>query len=496
MAGAAGGGNGPARAEALKLLQRGAALSAQGRVDQAAEAYAEAATLCPDLPEAHYNLGVARQRQGRLDEAAQCWRRALALRPEFTAARNNLGAALLARGDAAGAAAAHRAALEREPRSLPGLVGLGNALRRLDDFAGAAAAYRRAIEADPASAVAHGNLGLTLQDVGELAEAEAALRRAVALRPGYAEMHKSLGMLLLLRGQFAEGWRELEWRWKTPWHRKHPSPKPLWRGENAAGKTILLHSDQGHGDTIQFLRYAPMAAARGARVALEVQPALKRLCLSLAGVAEVVAPGDPTPAHDLVCPLLDLPMIFATGLETIPAAVPYLGADAAAAEKWRRRLADRPGLKVGLVWSGNPAFVDDHRRSLDPKLLAPLLAVEGVSFHSLQAGPAAAGLAQVAGAERVLMLGGEFADFADTASCIAALDLVISSCTSVPHLAGAMGKPVWLMLAFAADWRWLKARDDSPWYPSARLFRQERPGDWQGVVAQAAKVLEAEAKRR
>ena len=309
-------------------------------------------------------------------------------------------------------------------------------------------------------------------------------------------MRKSLGMLLLLTGRFAEGWRELEWRWKTPWHRKHPSPKPVWRGENAEGKTILLHSDQGHGDTIQFLRYAPMVAARGARVALEVQPALRRLCLGLAGVAEIATPGDPTPAHDLVCPLLDLPMVFATRLDTIPAAIPYLHADPAAAENWRRRLAGRPDLKVGLVWSGNPAFVDDHRRSLDPALLAPLLAVEGVSFHSLQAGPAADGLLRVPGAERVMMLGHEFADFADTAACIAALDLVISSCTSVPHLAGAMGKQVWLMLAFAADWRWLKARDDSPWYPTARLYRQARPGDWPGVIAGVAKALEAEAKRR
>jgi tetratricopeptide (TPR) repeat protein len=485
-----------AGAEALKHLQRGAALSAQGRVGEAAEAYARAAAACPDLPEAHYNLGVARQRQGRVAEAAQCWRRALELRPEFTAARNNLGAALLAQGDAAGAAQEHRAALEREPRSLPALVGLGNALRRLDQFAEAAGTYRRAIAADPASAIAHGNLGLALQDMGELADAEAALRRAVALRPDYAEMRKSLGMLLLLTGQFAEGWRELEWRWKTPWHRRHPSTQPVWRGEPAQGKTILLHSDQGHGDTIQFLRYAPLVAGRGARVALEVQPALKRLCASLAGVAEVVTPDAPAPAHDLVCPLLDLPAIFATRLETIPAAVPYLRADPAAAERWRRRLADRPGLKVGLVWSGNPAFVDDHRRSLDPALLAPLLKVEGVSLHSLQAGPAAEGLRRVPGAERVMMLGGEFADFADTAACIAALDLVISSCTSVPHLAGAMGKKVWLTLAFAADWRWLKDRVDSPWYPSARLFRQERPGGWPGVVERVARALEAEAKRR
>lgn len=479
------------RAEALRLVEQGIALRRQGKLDEAAAAYEAATARCPDLAEAHYNLGVARRAQGRTADAVRCWRHAVDRKPDFVPALNNLGSALLELGDVAGALELHRRALAADPRSLGALINLGNALRLDGDPQDAVARYRAALTLAPDNAMAEANMGLALRDLGRFAESEAAYRRAIALKPDYAAAHKDLGMLLLLLDRYDEGWREYQWRWRTPLHRPRNYDRPWWRGEDIAGKTILLHMDQGHGDTVHFLRYVPMVAARGARVVLEVQPGLKRLCGRLAGVAEAVGAGEALPPFDLFCPLLDLARIFATRLETIPAPIPYLSAEPGEAEAWRRRLAAKPGPKVGLVWAGNAAFSDDFRRSPGAAPLAPLLEVEGVSFVSLQAGPEAKTLDAVPGNEKVGRAGAGFRDFADTAACIAALDLVISSCTSVPHLAGAMGKNLWLALSTVPDWRWGLERADSPWYPTARLFRQSTPGDWAGVFQRMAEALKS-----
>jgi Flp pilus assembly protein TadD len=490
------GRNAFGRAEALRLMEQGIALRRQGRLDEAVRAYEAAIARDPALAEAHYNLGVALGAQGRIADAARSWRRAAELKPGFVPALNNLGSALLELGDVQGAAAQHRLALKADPRSAGAMINLGNALRLMGDAAGAVAQYRAALDLARDTAMTEANMALALRDLGRLDEAEGAYRRAIALKPDYAVAHKDLGMLLLLRGRYDEGWREYQWRWKTPLHRPREYGKPLWRGEDIAGRAILLHMDQGHGDTIHFLRYAPLVAERGARVVLEVQPSLLRLASGLAGVQALVAAGETPPPVDLVCPLLDLPGIFGTRPGAIPAGIPYLSAEPEAEAAWRRRLAAKPGMKVGLVWAGNAAFSDDFRRSPGAKPLAALLTVPGVHFVSLQAGPAAASIGGVPGGGKVERAGEEFRDFADTAACIAALDLVISSCTSVPHLAGAMGKTLWLALGKVPDWRWGLTGGTCEWYPTARLFRQETPGDWEGVFRRMADALAAAARAK
>ena len=322
-------------------------------------------------------------------------------------------------------------------------------------------------------------------------------REALRLRPDYPEAHNNLGCALLLAGLFEDGWKEYEW-----WRKVQPYsssvrdfPAPLWRGEAIGDRTILLHAEQGLGDTLQFCRYAPLMVC-GAGIILEVQPSLVRLLSRLPGVMQVVAWGDGLPPFDLHCPLMSLPLAFGTTLDTIPAGTPYLSADPALAANWQERLVGLDGLRIGLVWAGGqrlnfPVLVAvDRRRSIALKALAPLGEVSGVSFVSLQKDAPAA---QAADPPHGLMLHdftADLHDFEDTAALIVNLDLVISVDTSVAHLAGALGKPVWLLNRFDTDWRWLLNRDDSPWYPTLRQFRQPRPGDWNGAVCAARDALQ------
>jgi hypothetical protein len=344
---------------------------------------------------------------------------------------------------------------------------------------------------------AHNNLGAALYALGRPAEAEASYHEALRLRANYPEVHNNLAYALLLAGRFEEGWKEYEWRWKAKplWIGARDFSAPLWRGEAIGDRTILLHSEQGLGDTLQFCRYAPLVVC-GAGIILEVQAPLVRLLSRLAGVTEIVARGDGLPPFDLHCPLMSLPLAFGTTLETVPAATPYLSADPALAANWQERLVGLDGLRVGLVWAGRrwlnfpAAAAVDRRRSIALKVLAPLGEVSGVSFVSLQKdGPAA----EAADPPHGLMLHDFTAylhDFEDTAALIANLDLVISVDTSIAHLAGALGKPVWLLNRFDTCWRWLLNRDDSPWYPTLRQFRQPRAGDWNSAVGAARDALQ------
>jgi tetratricopeptide (TPR) repeat protein len=473
------------------LINLANALAAQGRLDEAVSCCRLAAGSSPGVAEAHYNLGNLLQRQDRLDEAAASYRRALELRPGYTEAHNNLANALKEQGRLDEAAASCRRALRLSPDYAEAHYNLGNVLMEQERLDEAAACFRRALALRPDDPATHNNLGRVLKRQGRPDEALACWRAALALQPDFPDAHTNLAMALLARGELAEGWREYEWRWHSPLMRKtrRNFDRPQWRGEAATGRTLLIHAEQGFGDTLQFCRYAPLAAASGLRVILEAPKPLVRLLRRLDGVDLVVEAGAPLPEFDLHCPILSLPLAQGTTLASIPATT-YLRADPQQEAGWRTRLAAiaGPGRRIGLAWAGNPALPADARRSLPPALLAPLFAVPGLHFVSLQKGGAAAP------ADFPLTdLMDEMADFAGTASLIAGLDLVIAADTAVAHLAAGLGRPVWLLDRFDPCWRWLAGRRDSPWYPTLRLYRQPAPGDWESVIAEVVRDLGRDA---
>jgi len=476
----------------------GLALQDLGRLAEALASYRAALHLRPDYPEAHNNLGNVLRELRRAAEAEASYREALRLKPDYPEAHNNLGVALCALERPAEAATSFRAALRLQPDYAEAYTNLGAALRGLERPAEAEANYRTALRLRPNHAETHANLGNTLRELGRPAEAEASFREALRLRPDYPEAHFNLGTVLLSTGRFEEGWEEYEWRWQI----KQASADargftaPLWHGEAIGSRVILLHAEQGLGDTLHFCRYVPLVPA-GARVVLEVQPPLVRLLSRLPHVMAIVAHGEKLPPFDLHCPLLSLPRAFGTSLATIPAAVPYLAADPALVAVWRDRLAGLGGLRVGLVWASNidPAHDADGNRerrgkSITLDHLAPLAAATEVSFISLQKGAAAAQRHRSTTGLAIHDWTDQLADFADTAALVENLDLVISIDTSVAHLAGALGKPVWLLSRFDAEWRWMLGRDDCPWYPTLRQFRQPSPGDWDSAIRRAADALQ------
>jgi len=496
----------------------------EGRLAEAEQHYARAVALDPKRAEAHNNLGNALRGQGRIEEAKASYERALALRPDDANACNNLGAALQGLGRMEEAAAAHTRAVELSPQDAGAWNNLGVAWREQGQLQKAAACHERALELTPDYPEAHNNLGVVYRDQGRLEEAATCHERALQLNPGYADAESNLGnvrrsqgrlaearacydraleikpnsvdaawnrcLVDLLEGKLEEGWRGYEVRTR----RKRNAPRffdaPQWRGEELAGARILLHAEQGLGDTLQFLRFVPRVQAQGGRVALDVQGPLRRLAAQLPGLDAVTAMGEAVGEFAWQCPLMSLPRAFATTMDTIPAEVPYLTVPEAA----RRVAAERSwpdGVRVGLVWSGNPKYSDDQARSISLERMEPVLAVEGVHWFSLQMGAAVEQLrgASTARSGRITDLSEAIGDMADTAALVEQLDLVITVDTAVAHLAGALGKAVWVLLPFAPDWRWLLEREDSPWYPTARLLRQPRPGDWGSVIGRVETEL-------
>ena len=434
---------------------------------------------------------------GRPKLAVDAARRAIAIDPNMPMALSNLGTALYELKDYEEAARAQRKAIAADPNFAAAHCNLGNALHALRRFDEAIAAYRRAVDIDPNYADGWANLGTTLHHNGSFDDGVVALRRAIALAPHHANAHSGLGILLLMRGDLGEGWDEYEWRLRST-ERKGPRfPEEPWQGESLAGKHIYVQAEQGFGDTLQFARYLPLLAARAGKVTVRVHQQLVTLLReSLPAAITVLGDrGDPTP-YQCDAVLLSLPRLFKTRLETMPALVPYLRAPAEAVRRWRERLGKMSGLKVGVVWAGNPEHVNDQRRSIDLKLLEPLFAVRGAAFASLQVGPRAADLKRLqrankgrAGEPAIEDLSPAFTDFTDSASAVSTLDLVIAVDTSVAHLAGALGKPVWVLLPYVSDWRWMLHRDDNPWYPTMRLFRQSRGEQWPEVIARVAREL-------
>jgi hypothetical protein len=393
------------------------------------------------------------------------------------------------------------AALRVQPDLAEAHNNLGITLRHFGRFDEAVASCRAALARRPQSPEAHNNLAMALRDLGRLAEAEACCRQALALRPDYAGAHANLSAIMLLAGRLREGWAEYEWRWKVGKELvPRPFAQPRWTGGALGDRVLLVHAEQGFGDTLQFCRYVPLIAS-GARVVLEVQQPLLRLLSGLGGVEKVVAHGEPLPPFDLHCPMLSLPHAFATTLDDVPSRVPYLSADPAQAAIWRQRLAHLPGLRVGVAWTGNPrpfhpaANAIDRRRSIPFERFMRLLDLPGINFVSLQKGEPADRAARLPPGIALHDWMHELDDFADTAALVEALDLVVTVDTSIVHLAGALAKPVWLLNRFDTCWRWLLDRTDSAWYPTIRQFRQPRPGDWDTVLAAVRAALAQRASQ-
>ncbi len=466
------------------LLYLGILRTQQGKWEEAAALLSDAVKRDPVSADAHSNLGNALNETRRHDEAIASYGRAIALKPDFAEAHNNLGIALNMVERHEQAIASCQRALAINANLAEAHYNIGNALYALDRHEEAIVSFRRALQIKPDDLEVHNNLGLALNDLNRQAEAIALYDRALALKPDFADAHWNRGLALLTLGDFKNGLEEYEWRWRTNVTAPMQDfPRPLWLGQtDPRGKTVLLHADQGFGDTIQYARYAPMLAAKGARVLLQVLAPAKDLLRGLEGVERVMARGEPLSDFDCHCPLSSLPRAFGTRLENIPARIPYLRAPADRVAKWQPLLAGSTGLSVGLTWSGNRSTRRHRLRSISLARLLPLLSVPGIRFVSLQKGMPEEDARTLEGRPDITHVGDMLNDFADTAAAVSLLDLVISIDTSVVHLAGAMGKPVWVMMLLTQDWRWLLDREDSPWYPSARLFRQTRVGDWDGVL--------------
>ena len=441
--------------------------------------------------------GQSLQGRGQLAGAAECYEEALALDPSQGPAHNNLGNVYLALGRVNDAAASFRSAIAADAALAEAHLNLGIVLHHAGELAEAATRYRAALRLKPALAEASLNLGHLLEEEGDIAAATDSYRAAIAARPELAEAHFNLALRLLQTGDFRRGWEEYEWRFRLPelapfWPY---ADRPRWDGADLRGKTILLYAEQGFGDALQFVRYVPLVAARGGKVVLSCSPKLMALFATVAGVAAVHNAETPAPEFDLCCSLLSLPRIFGTTLETIPAATPYLHPPAGAAERWRARLAaDGAALKVGLFWSTESKNRMTPLRSLELGMLAPLAGSPGVRFYSLQRGAAAA---QSRPRGMTLVdLSPELADFADDAGLLAHLDLVVTINTATAHLAGALGRPVWTLVHYPPDWRWLEGRLDSPWYPTMRLFQRGRTEPWETVIERVAEALRDRSSKR
>ena len=471
----------------------GVMLATTGDLESAVGSFRQAVALRPSDAQALNNLANALRETGHPEEAVTAYRQALVIQPDFPEGWNNLANALRDLGRFEESAEASRKALVARPGYAGAYNNLGNALKEMGRFDEALDSYRQALAFQPDNADAFYNVGNLYKEKGELEEAVEAYRRALSLRPDFSSAKWNLSLALLLKGEAEPGFEAYEARWEvTGRSRDRGFAQPLWDGTELGGRRILLHAEQGLGDTIQFVRYAPLVQRRGGRVTLLCQPELQELLAGQLGIEKVVSDEAAVGEFDVQCPLLSLPRVVGTTEHTVPATVPYITADPTLVEQWRRQLANQPaGLKVGIAWTGRLDNPRNKYRRVTLNQLAPLARVPGVQFYSLQKGEAAAEAKSPPAGMTLTDWTEELTNFSQTAALIQNLDLVISTDTSVPHLAGAMGRPVWVLLGFSPDWRWLLGRADSPWYPTMRLFRQEKWGEWDATIERVATELAA-----
>jgi tetratricopeptide (TPR) repeat protein len=473
------------------LVSRGKTLRVLKRPEEALASFEHALMLKDDIVDALFDRADTLYEMKRFEAARTSYDRALALRPDNAEALFRHGNALHALKRPEEALASYDRAIARRPDSVETLSNRGAVLHEIDRFEEALASYDGALAWRPDAVEVLSNRGNVLHDLKRFTEALESYERALALRPDYAEAHRNESLCRRLIGDFERGWAKNEWRWEAEQMRvdKRYLTQPLWLGVgDIAGRTILLYEEQGFGDTIQFCRYAPLVEQIGARVILEVPRPLHELLRTLPGDAHVVSRGDPLPDFEVHCPFLSLPLALGTRLETIPASTPYLHASPQAVADWDARLGPKRRSRIGLVWSGSPTHKNDRRRSVSLRALAPLFEIDA-TFVSLHKDVRPDDAAALKDRGDVLHFGDALKDFSETAALISNLDLVISVDTSVAHLAGALAKPVWVLLPHVPDWRWLLDRDDSPWYPTARLFRQDDTRAWDGVIARVRAAL-------
>lgn len=464
-----------------------------GRYGEAESWYRQALAACPEDADLLNNMGTAVWFLGRLDDAEDYYRQAHRIQPESHSYLNNLGNIQRARGRIDEAETCYRRSLEIAPHAIESRINLGVALSDLSRLEESETLLREVVAIRPDIPDAHLNLGTTLTRLGRWDEAIACYEEAVRLRPEYPEARRNRAMDWLGRGDYKRGWPEYEWRWRCHGKGFPVGDRPIWNGEDLRGRRIVLHAEQGLGDTLQFVRYAERVQRQGADVTLACPRPLLRLLERCPGIDRAVAVGSPLPATDFQALLMSLPANFGTTLATVPAEVPYLSTDPAEVERWKLRLGPDSGLRVGIAWQGNPRYPGDSRRSFPLEAFAQPAGLPGIRLIRLQHGP---------GSEQIERLGCRFEvedlfgregmsdwDFLDSAALIENLDLVVTADSAVGHLAGALGVPVWVALPYASEWRWLRDREDSPWYPTMRLFRQRSAGDWDGVFARISEEL-------
>jgi tetratricopeptide (TPR) repeat protein len=487
--------------EAQGHFELGNVLLQQGKFDEAESAYRCCLQLKPDHAEALVNLGFALGEQNKLDEARAAYRRALQVRPDLAEIHHNLGNLLRDQGELDEALACYDEALRLRPDYAKAHVNRGIALISLGRIDEAVHSLEQGVALDPDRAEAHASLAGALSVQQRFDEALAHNERALALNPAYAEAEWNRSLIWLLKGDYARGWPAYEARWRC--RRTSPLPpltQPRWDGSPLGGRTVLLYAEQGIGDTLHAIRYVPLVRSCGAgRVVVQCQHVLLPLLSRSPGIDQVVGWGAPPPAFDVYAPLLSLPGLLGTTLETIPARVPYVFPGPELVAHWRRRLAPVRGLRVGISWQGSAQYAWDRHRSVPLEQFEPLARVEGVTLISLQKGPGSEQVRALAGRFPVVDLGGELDEaagpFMDTVAMMANLDLVVAVDSAVAHLAGACGAPVWVALTYTPHWCWLLGREDTPWYPTARLFRQTTLGDWAEVFARMAEELRRLAAR-
>lgn len=477
------------------LLENATALLKEGKLSEAETVCKQLLQLMPQNANILTLLGAIYAEQGNYPEGIVCYAKSIDLQPDHAVAYYNYGNALAMQGDYGGALEKFDQAVALKPEHAAAHVRRATVLYRLGQYAEALASCNQAIAANPQLAEAYNTRGATLKHLKKYDAAFTDFDKAIDLQHDYADAYWNKGLLKLALGYYEEGWPLFEWRAKlseTGNDEIRTLDKPLWLGnEPLRGKTLLLYTKHGLGDIIQFCRYVPMAQALGANVILEASKPLAGLISTLGQPLRIITPGTALPEYDVHCPLLSLPFAFKTTLHTVPATIPYLGAEPAKVQFWEQKLGAKKKTRIGLVWSGNAAHSNDQKRSLPLRMLMPVLELN-YEFHALQK--------EIRQDDRTYLESSnilphmqDINDFSDTAALITQMDIVLSVDTSVAHLAGALGKTLWIMLPYMPDFRWMMERNDSPWYPTARLFRQPRMDDWESVIADVKGALSKSA---